>query len=65
LACADHQIEVGGRCAAKHAAPTRRDYGSYRRGRSQEQELSDRPSAGAPIGITIGVGRRGGINIGF
>jgi tetratricopeptide (TPR) repeat protein len=65
LACADHQIEVGGRCAARQAEKTQRSHGTYRRGRSQEQESSDRPPAGPPLGITIGIGLRGGIGIGF
>jgi tetratricopeptide (TPR) repeat protein len=62
LACADHQIESDGRCVAR---PQARRVGTSRRARSQEQDSSVPPPAGPPIGITIGIGRRGGIGIGF
>jgi tetratricopeptide (TPR) repeat protein len=62
LACADHQIESNGRCVAR---PQARRVGTSRRARSQEQDSSVPPPAGPPIGITIGIGRRGGIGIGF
>jgi tetratricopeptide (TPR) repeat protein len=62
LTCADHQIESNGRCVAR---PQARRVGTSRRARSQEQDSSVPPPAGPPIGITIGIGRRGGIGIGF
>jgi hypothetical protein len=62
LACADHQIESNGRCVAR---PHARRVGTSRRARPQEQDSSVAPPAGPPIGITIGIGRRGGIGIGF
>jgi tetratricopeptide (TPR) repeat protein len=65
LACADHQIEANGGCIARPQAKTQRRDGPYRRARPQEQEPSAPAAAGPPIGITIGIGRRGGIGIGF
>jgi hypothetical protein len=64
LVCDDDETEVNGTCVARPRAKRRRPYASPRPARSPSTS-SERPSGGPSIGITIGVGRRGGIGIGF
>jgi D-alanyl-D-alanine dipeptidase len=64
LVCDDNETEVSGTCLARPRARSRRPYASRRPERSPKTS-SEHPSGGPSIGITIGVGRRGGIGVGF
>jgi hypothetical protein len=65
LACEGNETEVNGTCVARRTRTKGKRSHASRRGERSPTNSSGRPSGGPSVGITIGVGRRGGIGIGF